>query len=82
MAVGPAVRQQNRVSRQTLGRLNGFRNPGISCLRPVGISSAPDPVPVLEHVTMAPHTMIKTTSHIAQEFSMPMRYLDGPTLRV
>lgn len=60
------------------GRLNEFRNPSkFSYLRTVCISSPPDPVPVLEHMTKIPAMRIVTTSHIAQR-----RYLDGPALRV
>ena len=50
----------------------------------VGISSSPDLVPVLVHVTIAPHMRIMTTSDKAKstEFFMLMRYLDGLAMRV
>lgn len=55
----------NRVTRQKLGMLRGLRNPSkFSYQRVVGISSTPNLVPVLEHLTRTPHMKIVTPSHV------------------
>ncbi|EDM16643.1 rCG48850, isoform CRA_b [Rattus norvegicus] len=55
----------------------------ISSLRTIGISSTPDPAPVLEHVTTTPNVRIVTIVHVAQriEFSNKLPFLDIPSCK-